>query len=194
MRTLGIDDNYTAPQMVLAASGVEHEELLKIHFFRTWPLYLVLRSQSLSMLEKTHFALAFEAPAGCLKEKEAANQAIVLIVLQGWACDRVTSVLADDSVVFGKATLGNCQTINGILNKLETGGSKYLGLPSIIRKSKRAVFSYATDCVDTKLKGWSEARLNNAGREVLLKSVVMTMPNYVMQCFLLPKGLLSSIV
>ncbi|XP_058186993.1 mitochondrial-processing peptidase subunit alpha-like isoform X2 [Rhododendron vialii] len=81
--------------MVHSASGVEHEELLKIHFFRTWPAYLVLRSQSLSMLEviiivrgickfvlKTQFALAFEAPGGCLKEKEAANQAIVLTVLQ----------------------------------------------------------------------------------------------------------------
>ncbi|KAF7112260.1 hypothetical protein RHSIM_Rhsim06G0236600 [Rhododendron simsii] len=56
---------------------------------------------------------------------------------------------------------------------LETGGSKYLGLPSIIGKSKRAIFSYVTDCVDTKLKGWSETRLNNAGREVLLKSVIL---------------------
>ncbi|KAF7114841.1 hypothetical protein RHSIM_RhsimUnG0076600 [Rhododendron simsii] len=35
----------------LADSSVEHEELLKIHFFQTWPVYLVLRSQSLSMLE-----------------------------------------------------------------------------------------------------------------------------------------------
>ncbi|KAF7112652.1 hypothetical protein RHSIM_RhsimUnG0207900 [Rhododendron simsii] len=74
----------------LADSSVEHEELLKIHFFQTWPVYLVLRSQSLSMLEviiiqgesgKTHFSLAFEAPSGWLKEKEA-NQAIVLTVLQ----------------------------------------------------------------------------------------------------------------
>ncbi|KAL2624754.1 hypothetical protein AAZV13_07G012900 [Glycine max] len=60
-------ENYTAPRMVLAASGVEHEELLSI----AEPL--------LSDLPKgTHVAIAFEVPGGWQKEKDA----IALTVLQ----------------------------------------------------------------------------------------------------------------
>lgn len=64
----------------------------------------------------------------------------------------------------------------------------YLGLPSIIGKSERAVFAYVKDRVLARLKSWKLSTLNLAGREVLLKSIALATPNYVMQCFLLPKG------
>ncbi|XP_038876934.1 mitochondrial-processing peptidase subunit alpha-like [Benincasa hispida] len=85
-----IAENYTAPRMVLAASGVEHEELLSI----AEPLLSDLpKVPNVKVPESayvggdyrrqadcgsTHVALAFEVPGGWHKEKDA----IVLTVLQ----------------------------------------------------------------------------------------------------------------
>ncbi|KAI7999242.1 Mitochondrial-processing peptidase subunit alpha [Camellia lanceoleosa] len=87
--------------MVLAASGVEHEELLKI----AEPLLSDLPSircpeepksvyvggdyRCQAELGKTHFALAFEAPGGWHKEKEA----VVLTVLQVLNSSRGLSIV-----------------------------------------------------------------------------------------------------
>ncbi|EXB74600.1 Mitochondrial-processing peptidase subunit alpha [Morus notabilis] len=85
-----VAENYTAPRMVLAASGVEHEELISI----AEPLLSDLPSVPCSEEPKsvyvggdyrrhadigsTHVALAFEVPGGWREEK----QAILLTVLQ----------------------------------------------------------------------------------------------------------------
>ncbi|KAF7151640.1 hypothetical protein RHSIM_Rhsim02G0183800 [Rhododendron simsii] len=80
------------------------------------------------------------------------------------------------------------QGISNFLNiRIETQRGKYLGLPSIIDKFKMEVFKYVSDRVLDRLKSWRDSTLNPAGKEVLIKSVASTMPNYVMQCFLLPK-------
>ncbi|KAL6221052.1 hypothetical protein ACLB2K_008804 [Fragaria x ananassa] len=85
-----VTENYTAPRMVLAAYGVEHEELLKI----AEPLLSDLPSVPLAEEPTsvytggdyrcqdesgdTHFALAFELPGGWLRMKDA----MILNVLQ----------------------------------------------------------------------------------------------------------------
>ncbi|KAH9606066.1 hypothetical protein KSS87_005196 [Heliosperma pusillum] len=85
-----VTENYTAPRMVLAASGFEHEELLSI----AEPLLSDLSSvqppeephsayiggdyRCKAGSGVTHFALAFELPGGCQKEKDS----MVLIVLE----------------------------------------------------------------------------------------------------------------
>ncbi|CAL5360444.1 unnamed protein product [Camellia sinensis] len=85
-----VAENYTASWMVLAASGVEHEELLKIAEPLLSDLPSIRRREEPKFVYvggdyrcqadsgKTHFALAFEAPGGWHKEKEA----MVLTVLQ----------------------------------------------------------------------------------------------------------------
>ncbi|XP_057444657.1 uncharacterized protein LOC130736903 [Lotus japonicus] len=70
---------------------------------------------------------------------------------------------------------------------------KYLGLPTIIGKSKTQIFSFVKDRVWKKLKGWKEKSLSRAGREVLVKVVAQSIPSYVMSCFLLPDGICSDI-
>ncbi|KAK4344300.1 hypothetical protein RND71_037394 [Anisodus tanguticus] len=67
-----VAENYTASRMVLAASGVEHEEFLKV----AEPL--------LSDLPKmTHFALAFEVPGGWMSEKEAMTLTVLQMLMGG---------------------------------------------------------------------------------------------------------------
>ncbi|XP_057454433.1 probable mitochondrial-processing peptidase subunit alpha-2, chloroplastic/mitochondrial [Lotus japonicus] len=83
--------NYTAPRMVLAASGVDHEELVSVAEPLLSDLPSVPRPEELKSIYvggdfrrqgesggSTHVAIAFEVPGGWQKEKDA----IVLTVLQ----------------------------------------------------------------------------------------------------------------
>ncbi|XP_058074113.1 mitochondrial-processing peptidase subunit alpha-like [Magnolia sinica] len=90
-----VTENYTAPRMVLAASGVEHEELLSY----AEPLLSDLpkvppptapksvyvggdyRCQADS--PSTHVALAFEVPGGWLNEKEAMTLTVLQMLMGG---------------------------------------------------------------------------------------------------------------
>ncbi|KAK6273530.1 hypothetical protein POUND7_010613 [Theobroma cacao] len=86
-----VAENFAASRMVLAASGVEHEELLSVAEPLLSDLPNVPRPQEPKSVytggdyrcqadsgDQTHFALAFELPGGWHKEKEA----IILTVLQ----------------------------------------------------------------------------------------------------------------
>ncbi|XP_057425675.1 uncharacterized protein LOC130719041 [Lotus japonicus] len=70
---------------------------------------------------------------------------------------------------------------------------KYLGLPTIIGKSKNQIFRFVKERVWKKLKGWKERTLSRVGREVLIKAVAQAIPSYVMSCFILPNGLCNEI-
>ena len=60
----------------------------------------------------------------------------------------------------------------------------YLGLPTIIGWSKKQIFNFFHDLVWKKIKGWKERSLSMAGRKVLIKSIVQSIPSYVRSCFL----------
>lgn len=66
---------------------------------------------------------------------------------------------------------------------------KYLGLPTIIGKLKSQVFAFVKDRVWKKWKGWKDKVLFKPGREVLIKSVVQSIPAYGMSFFALPNSL-----
>ncbi|KAL0433046.1 UNVERIFIED_CONTAM: protein NO VEIN [Sesamum latifolium] len=70
---------------------------------------------------------------------------------------------------------------------------KYLGLPTVVGKSKREVFQGVKDRIWKKLNCWSSKHLSQAGRVVLIKSVLFTIPSYVMSCFRLPDSFLHEI-
>lgn len=64
---------------------------------------------------------------------------------------------------------------------------KYLGLPMEISHFKVDAFNYFKERVQKKLQGWREKTLSAAGKEVMIKSVIQSIPTYVMSCFELPK-------
>ena len=70
---------------------------------------------------------------------------------------------------------------------------KYLGLPSLVGKRKKASFNYIKERVWRKLQGWEGKLLSQSGREVLLKAVIQAIPTYTMGCFKLPIGLCNEI-
>ena len=85
-------------------------------------------------------------------------------------------------------------TITSILNvQAVLGTGKYLGLPSMVGRNKQATFNFIKDRVWQKINSWSSKCLSKAGREVMIKSVLQSIPSYVMSIFLLPSTLIDSI-
>lgn len=77
--------------------------------------------------------------------------------------------------------ISDCLGVRAVANQ-----SKYLGLPTLIGKSKRQIFVKIVDRVNQKMKDWKEKSLSQAGKEVLIKEVIQAIPTYSMNCFLLP--------
>ncbi|KAL9664320.1 hypothetical protein QQ045_019720 [Rhodiola kirilowii] len=83
--------------------------------------------------------------------------------------------------------------INRLMGVKETSKhSKYLGLPVIISLNKKEVFRTVNDRVQKKLADWKYRLLSAAGREVLIKSTIQSVPNFLMQCYKIPKSLNQS--
>ncbi|KAL2895927.1 hypothetical protein RDABS01_000461 [Bienertia sinuspersici] len=70
---------------------------------------------------------------------------------------------------------------------------KYLGLPTIIGKSKKAIFASLKERIWKKLQGWKEKLLSNPGKETLIKAVAQAIPTYMMSIFKIPDGLIEEI-
>ena len=70
---------------------------------------------------------------------------------------------------------------------------KYLGLPAIVGRKKRASFNYIKERVWSKFQGWKEKLLSQEGREILLKAVVQAIPTFAMSYFKLLVGLCDEI-
>ena len=62
------------------------------------------------------------------------------------------------------------QNLFGVSEKKEY--EKYLGLPAVVGRNKRASLNHIKDCVWGKLQGWKGKLLSQAEKEVLLKVVV----------------------
>ena len=71
--------------------------------------------------------------------------------------------------------------------------AKYLGLPTVIGRSKKVTFACIKERIWKKLQGWKEKLLSRPGKEVLLKSVAQAIPTYMMSVFCLPSGLIDEI-
>ncbi|KAL0409023.1 UNVERIFIED_CONTAM: putative mitochondrial protein [Sesamum radiatum] len=69
----------------------------------------------------------------------------------------------------------------------------YLGLPSKVARSKKDLFATIKDRIWARISGWNEKLLSQAGKEILIKSVIQAIPSYAMGCFKLPVTLLSEL-
>ncbi|XP_062014039.1 uncharacterized protein LOC133730473 [Rosa rugosa] len=68
-----------------------------------------------------------------------------------------------------------------------------LGMPTIWGRSKKEALLYIKERIGRKLEGWKEKNLSTEGKEVLIKSVALSIPAYPMACFKFPKGLCDEI-
>ncbi|CAH9105008.1 unnamed protein product [Cuscuta europaea] len=86
---------------------------------------------------------------------------------------------------------GYCRNFFGVLQ--DGDNQRYLGLPSLIGRGKRAILGFLRDRIVQRIKSWNNRFLSRAGRAVLLRNVVQAMPTYAMNVFLLPRDLCDEI-
>ncbi|KAL8148945.1 hypothetical protein AgCh_006084 [Apium graveolens] len=78
-------------------------------------------------------------------------------------------------------------SILGVYSDLSN--TRYLGLPSLVGKSKKRVFSFLKDKATKRIQGWKVKPISQAGKTVLIRNVAQAIPSYSMSCFLIPKTL-----
>ncbi|XP_048613313.1 uncharacterized protein LOC125587176 [Brassica napus] len=72
----------------------------------------------------------------------------------------------------------------GIQN--EGGMGSYLGIPEDISGSKCKLFAFLKEKLLHRVNGWTGRWLSKGGKEVLIKSILLALPTYVISSFLLP--------
>lgn len=87
--------------------------------------------------------------------------------------------------------------LKGVLGiESEALSERYLGLPTVVGRSKDGTFKHVRECSSGKVVGWKCQGFSKAAKEVLVKSVSQSIPTYTMSCFHLTKKMcrnLSSI-
>uniref|UniRef100_A0A803QDQ2 DUF4283 domain-containing protein n=1 Tax=Cannabis sativa TaxID=3483 RepID=A0A803QDQ2_CANSA len=78
-----------------------------------------------------------------------------------------------------------CNTI-GMMEASE--GSHYLGLPNIIDRNKNAILGFLKNKLINRLNSWHDKFLSRASKEILLKTVIQSLPTYSMRVFLILIG------
>ncbi|KAL9660337.1 hypothetical protein QQ045_025150 [Rhodiola kirilowii] len=73
------------------------------------------------------------------------------------------------------------------------GHSKYLGLPLVMGQKKTEAFNFVLEKLWSKVSGGKENLLSTAGKEVLIKSVLLALSLYAMSCFLLHGDILNKL-
>ena len=73
------------------------------------------------------------------------------------------------------------------------GTRKYLGLPSMIGRDKRSVFAFIKDRIWRRINAWKGRALSKAGKEVMIKYVLQSIPSYIMSIYLLPDSVIDDI-
>jgi hypothetical protein len=90
-----------------------------------------------------------------------------------------------------RAAQEDLSNIMGVKHVLGTG--TYLGLPSMVGRSKKDTFAYVKDRIWKRINGWRSRPLSRAGKEVMIKSVLQAIPAYIMNIYLLPDTLIVEI-
>jgi hypothetical protein len=93
--------------------------------------------------------------------------------------------LQKSSIYFGKGCAeglkNSLETLLGV--QAEALSERYLGLPTVVGKSKNGAFKYIQDRARGKVAGMKGQGLSKKGKEVLIKSVVQSVSTYPMGCF-----------
>ncbi|XP_050207367.1 uncharacterized protein LOC126656793 [Mercurialis annua] len=138
------------------------------------------------------FLLCIEGFSAMLRKGEVDGK-----LTGGTVCRGIPTInhlfFADDSILFAKAEVQECtqqqlQTgIDKILGFREVESfHKYLGMPTLIGRLRKPIFSFLRDILHKWIAGWKERFLSKVGREALIKSVAQSISTYIMSCFALP--------
>jgi hypothetical protein len=128
-------------------------------------------------------------------EASESSLAALRTLLQSYeACSGQRVNLQKSSIFFGKGCSNEKK--NALKNVLgiscEALSEKYLGLPTVVGRSKDGAFKHIPDRSRGKVHGWKGQGLSMEGKETLIKSVLQAVATYPMGCFQLSKKMCNS--
>lgn len=112
------------------------------------------------------------------------------------------AIASGQVINFNKSSILFSRNVDGVTREvvsdtigIEFGNfkGKYLGLPSLIGRKKREILGFIRDKIMGRIGSWKNKFLSKAGREVLVKNVIQSIPTYAMSVFLLPIELCKEI-
>lgn len=135
----------------------------------------------------SHMFFADDCYLFCKASEESASQVLKMLQIFEKASGQQINV-EKSSIFYSRNTSSYLKNeLCHQLNIKEAGeNSQYIGLPNMMSRKKTAVFGYIKDRLHERLKGWDKKSLSRGGKEILIKSVAQTLPNYSMSVFLLP--------
>lgn len=99
------------------------------------------------------------------------------------------------SINLGKSSLSSSRNVDNLSREVvaETLGisegtsqGRYLGLPSLVGRKKTEILGFIKEKVVGRINNFNIIFLSRAGREILIKNVLQSIPAYTMSIFLLP--------
>jgi hypothetical protein len=90
-----------------------------------------------------------------------------------------------------KAAQEDLSGIMGVKHVIGTG--TYLGFLSMVGRSKKATFGYIKDKIWKKINSWRGRALSKAGKDVMIKSVLQSIPSYIMSVYMIPDSVINDI-
>ncbi|GAU25274.1 hypothetical protein TSUD_17870 [Trifolium subterraneum] len=73
------------------------------------------------------------------------------------------------------------------------GNGTYLGLPSMVGRSKKSNFVFVKYRIWKRINSWRGRALSKAGKEIMIKSVLQAIPSYIMSVYLIPETTIKEI-
>ncbi|KAM6544160.1 hypothetical protein CsatB_008607 [Cannabis sativa] len=137
----------------------------------------------------SHLLFADDSYVYCQATEEEASRVLSLLHVFEVASGQKVN-LHKSSAFFSSNTMMTTRSrICDLMHIQEAGvDSMYLGLPSIVGRNKNAVLGFLKERMKSRINSWEGKFLSRAGKEVLIKSVVQSLPSYAMNVFLFPIG------
>ena len=135
----------------------------------------------------SHLLFADDSHFFCKLESHECEEVMKVVRKYGQASGQRIN-LEKSSILFGKRINGTVrQHIKNTLRIQNEGGmGTYLGIQEDISGSKCKLFAFLKDKLVHRMNGWTCRWLSKRGKKVLIKSILLALPTYVMSSFLLP--------
>ncbi|XP_017609583.1 uncharacterized protein LOC108455547 [Gossypium arboreum] len=164
------------------------EVLIRMGFVKKWIEAIMKCMSTVSYTTVVNrFAGEIFYPTRGLRQGDPLSLFLFLICREGLS-SLLRLVVRDGTLKGVKSEEDRQLVVHQLGVRSSTDSERYLGLPSLVGKKKKASFQALKDRLKQRIDNWSIRYLSQGGKEVFIKAILQAIPTYSMACFLLPKS------